>query len=290
VGMVDRRGVHWFGFGARKFGGIMAGCQGRWRSPYDDYPRRWRHDLSSSTQQAPVISAVGLTKVYTRGREQVKALDHATFEVQPGEFVAIVGPSGAGKSTLLNLVGCMDAPSSGTLKLLGRPVEDLAEKDRTRFRRDQLGFVFQHFGLIPTLTVAENIALPALFARRSATEAVDQLLVKVGLEHRRSHRPQELSGGEMQRVAIARALINGPLLLLADEPTGNLDSVTGESIIELFEELNSEGLTILVVTHNQTLSETAHRCLQLVDGRLQDGSRTGLPAPQAIAKIQTGLH
>jgi putative ABC transport system ATP-binding protein len=245
--------------------------------------------MSLTVHQSSVVSAVGLTKVYNRGREQVKALDNATFDVQRGEFVAIVGPSGAGKSTLLNLVGCMDAPSSGTLKLLGRPVEDLVEADRTRFRRDQLGFVFQHFGLIPTLTVAENISLPALFARRSAAETVEELMIKVGLENRRSHRPHELSGGEMQRVAIARALVNDPLLLLADEPTGNLDSRTGESIIELFQQLNGEGLTILVVTHNQALSETAHRRLPLVDGRLVDSARTGLPPIEPIAKLQTGL-
>jgi putative ABC transport system ATP-binding protein len=228
--------------------------------------------MSASLQSADrVISAVGLTKVYPRGREQIRALDDATFEVRRGDFVAIVGPSGAGKTTLLNLVGCMDAPTAGTLRFLGKPVQDLTERERTRLRREQIGFVFQHFGLLPTLTVAENVALPAFFARRRVTQRLDQLLARVGLEHRRDHRPHELSGGEMQRVAIARALINEPKLLLADEPTGNLDSATGETIIALFQALHADGLTIVVVTHNPTLAVAARRQLALRDGRLSDG-------------------
>jgi putative ABC transport system ATP-binding protein len=226
--------------------------------------------MSQSQRQSELaISSVGLTKVYVRGREQVRALTDATFEVRQGEFVAIVGPSGSGKSTLLNLLGCMDAPTSGTLSLLGRSVEGLTEAERTRLRRNQIGFVFQQFGLIPTLTVAENIALPALFARRPAAPRAEELLAKVGLEHRRTHRPHELSGGEMQRVAIARALMNEPSLLLADEPTGNLDSATGETIIDLFGQLNQEGLTVVVVTHNNSMAEAAHRRFELADGRLQ---------------------
>ena len=219
-----------------------------------------------------VISSTALTKVYPRGREEVRALDQVTFEVRRGEFVAVVGPSGAGKSTLLNLVGCMDAPTSGTLELLGQPVQDRTERERTRLRREQLGFVFQHFGLLPTLTVAENVLLPAFFAHRPAEARLEELLAKVGLVHRRSHRPHELSGGEMQRVALARALINQPSLLLADEPTGNLDRATGDTIIALFEQLNREGLTIIVVTHNPILAQAAHRQIELVDGRLRVGA------------------
>jgi putative ABC transport system ATP-binding protein len=215
-----------------------------------------------------IVDAAALTKVYRRGREEVRALDGVSFEIQPGEFIAVVGPSGAGKSTLLNLVGCMDAPTSGTLQLMGRPVQALGEQERTRFRREQLGFVFQHFGLLPTLTVAENVQLPAFFAGRQARQRTDELIDRVGLRHRRDYYPRELSGGEMQRVAIARALINGPRLLLADEPTGNLDSATGETIIELFEELNREGLTIMVVTHNPRFAEAATRQLELIDGRV----------------------
>jgi putative ABC transport system ATP-binding protein len=224
--------------------------------------------IAALDQDGLVVSATGLTKVYQRGREQVRALDGVSFNVRRGEFLAIVGPSGSGKTTLLNMVGCMDAPTAGTLELLGRPVQGLTEREQTLFRREQLGFVFQHFGLLPTLTVAENIALPAFFAGRKGGAHLDQLLAKLGLDERRDHRPCELSGGEMQRVAIARALINQPQLLLADEPTGNLDQVTGQAIIALFEALNQEGLTIVVVTHNPLLASAAHRQLELADGRL----------------------
>jgi putative ABC transport system ATP-binding protein len=219
-------------------------------------------------QNGLAVSANELTKTYQRGREQIRALDKASFAVRCGEFVAIVGPSGAGKTTLLNLVGCMDAPNSGRLTLFDRSVQDLNEQQRTHLRRDQIGFVFQHFGLLPTLTVAENVTLPAFFAGRQVKERMAELLGKVGLEHRRDHRPHELSGGEMQRVAIARALINHPSLVLADEPTGNLDSTTGESIISLFKQLNQEGLTIMVVTHNEMLGRAANRQLVLRDGRI----------------------
>jgi putative ABC transport system ATP-binding protein len=222
----------------------------------------------SSKQSSAMISAVTLSKVYQRGREQVKALDNVTFDVQSGEFVAVVGPSGSGKSTLLNLVGCMDAPSSGTLQLFGKSVEHLTERERTHLRREHIGFVFQHFGLIPTLTVAENVNLPAFFARRRLGRRVDELLEEVDLSHRRNHRPHELSGGEMQRVAIARALVNSPQLLLADEPTGNLDSATGEAITGLFQQLHAAGLTVVVVTHNVRLAAVAQRQLCLADGKL----------------------
>jgi putative ABC transport system ATP-binding protein len=217
-----------------------------------------------------VLSAAALSKVYQRGRQQVRALDNISFEVRRGEFVAIVGPSGAGKTTLLNLIGCMDAPTSGTLCFLGKPVQDLTEQQRTRLRREQLGFVFQHFSLLPTLTVAENVGLPALFAQSKAEPRVSELLAKVGLTHRRDHRPHELSGGEMQRAAFARALMNQPPLLLADEPTGNLDTATGEAIIALFQQLNREGLTIIVATHNPVLAQAAGRSLELADGKLRD--------------------
>jgi putative ABC transport system ATP-binding protein len=225
-------------------------------------------------QDGAAVSAVALTKTYTRGREQVRALDKATFEVRRGEFVAVVGPSGSGKTTLLNLVGCMDAPTSGTLQLRGAAVEKLTEQERTNLRRQHIGFVFQHFGLLPTLTVAENVALPAFFARRRLDDRVSELLEKVGLSHRRNHRPHELSGGEMQRVAIARALVNSPRLLLADEPTGNLDSASGDAIIALFHQFNAEGLTIIAVTHNAALTAATRRQLSLRDGHLSEPGRS----------------
>jgi putative ABC transport system ATP-binding protein len=224
--------------------------------------------VGNSPSSPVLIRADGLTKTYQRGTERVHALDNVSFTVSTGEFVAIVGPSGAGKTTLLHLLGCMDTPTSGTLALSGTSTAGMRDGALTRLRREQVGFVFQHFGLLPTLTVAENVALPTLFSRRKAAELSHSLLERVGLAHRRNHRPHELSGGEMQRVAIARALVNSPRLLLADEPTGNLDSASGESILALFQQLNRDGLTVLVVTHNPGLASAARRQLMLRDGRL----------------------
>src|SRR5438046_1990415 len=164
----------------------------------------------------------------------------------------------------------MDAPTSGVLRIAGQDTQGMAERGRTRLRREQIGFVFQHFGLLPTLTVAENVSLPTLFSRRRAEQRAAELLDKVGLTHRRDHRPHELSGGEMQRVAVARALINTPRILLADEPTGNLDSATGATLIALFQQLHAEGLTLVVVTHNPALAEAAQRQLVLRDGKLAE--------------------
>ena len=220
------------------------------------------------SERESAVSATGLTKSYQRGRETVQALDNVSFEIARGEFVAITGPSGAGKTTLLNLMGCMDVPTAGTLKIGGDEVQHLSEHNRTLLRRERIGFVFQHFGLIPTLTAAENVALPAMFARRNGTAHVNELLERVGLAHRGAHRPHELSGGEMQRVAIARALVNKPALLIADEPTGNLDSATGDSIVGLLQKLNVDGITIVVVTHNPGMAAAAKRQVRLCDGRL----------------------
>lgn len=216
----------------------------------------------------PFIAAEALTRVYQRGRDPVRALDNVSFELHTGEFLAVVGPSGSGKTTLLNLLGCLDTPTSGTLRLQGRPIHALPEIAKTRLRRDKIGFIFQNFALLPTLTVAENIALPALFAGRKAARRAEQLLLKVELSHRASHFPRELSGGEMQRAAIARALINEPALLLADEPTGNLDRASGDRVIDLLSGLHRDGLTIVVVTHNQILANASARRMELREGRL----------------------
>jgi putative ABC transport system ATP-binding protein len=224
---------------------------------------------SNEYSQSACIVAENLCKTYRRGVEEVHALRDVSFSIDSGEFVGIVGQSGSGKTTLLNLMGCMDVPTSGTLSLGTQDIAQLDERARTQLRREQIGFVFQHFGLIPTLSVRENIALPALFARRRVQQRVDELLEKVRLTPRRDHRPHELSGGEMQRVAIARALVNSPRVLLADEPTGNLDSVTGATVIEIFQELLRDGLTIVVVTHNPDLAAVTQRQLVLHDGRLQ---------------------
>ena len=222
----------------------------------------------TSDAAAPLIAARGLSKSYSRGRQQVAALTDVSFEINGGEFVAITGHSGSGKTTLLNLIGCMDEPSGGTLRIGGREVQAFSEAERTAFRREKIGFIFQHFGLIPTLNVVENITLPLLFSGRAPGPEVEQLIDSVKLTHRREHQPNELSGGEMQRVAIARALVHRPSLLLADEPTGNLDTATGEALITLLKELHARGLTIVIVTHNPTVAAVAERSLGLQDGRL----------------------
>ena len=221
-----------------------------------------------SPARQTLIQAVDLVKIYRRGVEEVRALDGVSFEVDAGEFVAVVGPSGAGKTTLLQLIGAMDLPTSGSLRLNGRQLAGMSDSELTRIRRDHIGFVFQHFGLLPTLTVAENIALPGRFGSSRKGPSPAELLDRVGLSHRGNHRPSQLSGGEMQRAAIARALINSPALLLADEPTGNLDSAAGARIIELLHTLIREGITVIVVTHNDSLANAANRRLRLVDGRL----------------------
>jgi putative ABC transport system ATP-binding protein len=218
----------------------------------------------------PLLEAFDLTKVYHRGREPVQALNGVSLRVRAGEFVAIAGPSGAGKTTLLSLLGCLEPPTAGRLRLGGRDLHHLSERERTRVRAEEIGFVFQHFSLLPTLTVEENVALPALFARRRPGPRTLALLDRVGLRPRRHHRPHELSGGEMQRAAIARALINSPRLLLADEPTGQLDTATGHAILHLFRELNEDGLTLIVVTHNPFLAAAADRQVRLVDGRIAE--------------------
>ena len=220
-----------------------------------------------------LISARLLTKEYRRGTQFVRALDNVSFDLSEGEFVAVIGPSGSGKSTLLNLVGCMDSPTSGSLQVAGQDISSANERLKVQFRRKFVGFVFQHFGLIPTLTVEENILLPHVFAPSAEHHDLEHLLTKLNLAERRHHRPLELSGGEMQRVAIARALYNKPKLLLADEPTGNLDSTTAASILTLFRQLNSDGLSIIVVTHNPQLAASTARQLSLKDGRIVSDSR-----------------
>jgi ABC-type lipoprotein export system ATPase subunit len=226
-----------------------------------------------SSLVTPLVIAEGLTKIYRRGAETVRALDGVSFELAVGEFAAVVGPSGAGKTTLLHMLGCMDRPTSGGLLLDGCPVDRMSEAELTRTRQQRIGFVFQHFGLMPTLTVAENVGLPNMLAARplprsAVRERADALLERVGLLRRREHRPHQLSGGEMQRVAIARALMNSPRLLLADEPTGNLDSGTAAGVVSLLRDLHRDGLTVVVVTHNEALADVADRRLAMADGRL----------------------
>lgn len=214
-------------------------------------------------------------KVYRRGQREVAALGGLSLTIEKGEFVAVMGPSGSGKSTFLHLAGGLDVPTSGTVRINGQDTGAMGDEALTLLRRRAIGLVFQFFNLIPTLTVLENTALPALVAggrTGQAYPAAETLLRRVGLKDRMSHLPEELSGGEMQRVAIARALINDPPLLLADEPTGNLDSVTGGEIIALLKELH-QGRTLIMVTHDAEMATVADRTVLLRDGRLEAGGR-----------------
>jgi len=219
----------------------------------------------------PLLVADNLTKTYVTGDSRVTALAGVSFQMEPGEFVALMGPSGCGKSTLLHLCGAMDRPSNGTLTLNDRDLASLSDDELTRVRREQVGFVFQFFNLLPTLTVSDNIALPCLLAGMKTDEAerrAADLAGRVGIAHRLTHYPQQISGGEMQRAAIARALIHRPALLVADEPTGNLDSENGANVLALISELNRElGVTVLMATHAADVAAVAGRTLRMKDGR-----------------------
>jgi putative ABC transport system ATP-binding protein len=215
------------------------------------------------------ISLEGVSKEYRRGVETVHALQDVTFEVKSGEYVAIAGHSDSGKTTLLNLIGCLDHPTRGRIEVNGREVQNAGEKKLNRLRQTAIGFVFQQFFLIPTLTVIENVQLPALFSGRKTGKRAQEILELVGLSKRMHHLPNQLSGGEMQRVAIARSLINSPPILLADEPTGNLDSRNANAIIELFETLNRDGMTVVMVTHNLDLVKRCGRTVHIEDGRVK---------------------
>jgi ABC-type lipoprotein export system ATPase subunit len=221
-----------------------------------------------------IITAANISKTYQRGREEVCALRGVDLEIDAGEFVSIVGPSGAGKTALMNILGCLDTPTGGTLIIDGVAVTGKGESELVKVRRKHIGFVFQQFFLIPTLTVAENTGLPLIFSGAPYDcQKIDALLEKVGLSHRADHLPGQLSGGEMQRVAIARALVNNPRILLADEPTGNLDSVTADGIYRLFDELHTQGITVIVVTHNRELAGRAGRVITIRDGCVDTACR-----------------
>ena len=221
----------------------------------------------------PVLEGRDLTRTYRLEEQTVHALRGASLTISPGEYVAIVGPSGSGKSTLLQLIGGIDAPTSGTIELLGRRLDGLGDRELTRLRLTRLGFIFQRFYLLPVLTARENIELPMAEAgmdRAARRARAMELLEYVGLAGRAAHRATQLSGGEMQRVAIARALANRPALLLADEPTGELDAATGREILALFRRLHADGTTLVVVTHDERLAAEAGRVIQMLDGRIVD--------------------
>ena len=210
-----------------------------------------------------------VTKLYHRGPETVHALEDITLTIGAGEYVAVVGHSGSGKTTLMNIIGCLDHPTRGRIVINGHELQHAAEKELNRFRRQTIGFIFQQFFLIPTLNVIENVELPSLFTGINKKDRARQLVEMVGLGKRMRHLPGQLSGGEMQRAAIARSLINSPSILLADEPTGNLDSRNAEAIMGVFEKLNGEGMTIIVVTHNPDLVKRCSRTVHIDDGRIR---------------------
>jgi putative ABC transport system ATP-binding protein len=222
---------------------------------------------------AAIVSLRDVRRDYPLGADRVHALQGVTLDVAAGDYVAIVGPSGCGKSTLLNMIGVIDKPTSGTVAIAGKRVDAMTDREATQFRLHNIGFVFQRFYLMPILSAVENVALPmaeAKVPKVERTQRASELLEYVGLGRRLGHRPSELSGGEQQRVAIARALANRPALLLADEPTGELDARTGAEIIALFRRLNDDGTTLVVVTHDEDLASAARRKIHMRDGRVVD--------------------
>ena len=219
-----------------------------------------------------IIETRDIAKRYIMGAEIIEALKSVTIDIQKGEYVAFMGPSGSGKSTLMNLIGCLDSPTSGSYVLNGKDVSNMTENELAETRNREIGFVFQTFNLLPRQTSLENVALPLIYAGLNKADRTEQAMVSlknVGLENRAGHRPNELSGGQRQRVAIARALVNDPSILLADEPTGNLDSKTSYEIMDLFDQIHSKGNTVIMVTHEEDIAEYAHRIVRLRDGLVE---------------------
>ena len=219
-----------------------------------------------------LIETNDLWKTYVMGAEEIHALRGVSIQLERGEYVAIMGPSGSGKSTLMNLIGCLDTPTRGSYLLNGKRVSDMNDNELARIRNEEIGFVFQTFNLLPRASALHNVELPLVYAGIGSTERramAEQALTRVGLGDRMQHRPNELSGGQRQRVAIARALVNRPSLLLADEPTGNLDSTTSHDIMRFFEELHAQGQTIVLVTHEADIAEHAGRQIHLQDGKVE---------------------
>ncbi len=217
-----------------------------------------------------------ITKLYRLGETEIRALDNVDLDIGSGEFLSIIGPSGSGKSTLMHLLGCLDTPTDGSMKLDGEEISRLSASRLSDVRNRKIGFVFQFFNLLPRLNVAQNVELPMIYAglgRRDRRERVAHALEAVGLADRAHHRPSQLSGGQAQRAAVARALVNDPRIIFADEPTGNLDTKTGEAILQLFEQLHGQGRTVALVTHDPAVSRRAKRVIELRDGKIVNDER-----------------
>ena len=213
-----------------------------------------------------ILELHNMSKIYGTGEAQVNALDKISLKIKQGDFVSIVGASGSGKSTLLHMIGALDRPTKGTVKINNKNIDHLNDNELAELRRDVVGFVFQTFNLIPRLTALENVTIPSFFGGGVTKEKAEILLKLVGLEKRMKHMPSELSGGEQQRVAIARALINDPKIIMADEPTGNLDTKTGKKIMEIFKDLNKKGKTIIIITHDNNIARTSKKKINILDG------------------------
>ena len=250
--------------------------------------------MGGGDSERPVVIEIrGLRKDYVLGVETIRALRGVDLTIQKGELIAIMGPSGSGKSTFMNLLGCLDTPTGGEISLSGQDISKLSERQLARIRNEEIGFVFQTFNLLPRATALHNVELPLIYAGEPASERrrrAQESLEMVGLADRLSHKPPELSGGEKQRVAVARALVNNPAILLADEPTGNLDSVTSEEIMDVLVRLNDEGQTILIVTHEREVADHARRQVHLRDGiierdfRVENPRRREIGAAAAVVK------
>jgi putative ABC transport system ATP-binding protein len=228
--------------------------------------------LAKDAWTGPIIHTEDLWRTYQMGSEEIHALRGVTFDIHPGEYVAVMGPSGSGKSTLMNLIGCLDTPSKGRYVLRGKVVSEMNDDELAAVRNREIGFVFQTFNLLPRATALHNVELPLVYAgipKEKRLELAKRAIERVDLTERMTHKPNELSGGQRQRVAIARALVMDPSILLADEPTGNLDSATGEEIMKLFEKLHEKGHTIILVTHERDIADHAHRTIFIRDGKIE---------------------